>query len=66
MLHEKTVLLVLSLVLPPALYLALELVHVTMLLNPPGRSEGPGREDEGSLNTSSPEKTLNFNKPLLC
>lgn len=47
--------------LPPCLYLALKLVHVAMLLDPPGRSEGPSREDKWGLNTSSPEKTLNFN-----
>lgn len=46
MLHEKKVLLVSGLVSPPALYLALKLAHVTMLLNPPDRNEGPSREDK--------------------
>lgn len=37
--------------LPPGVYLTLKLVHVAMLLDPPGRGEGPGREDERSLST---------------
>lgn len=57
LLHQETVLLVPSLVLPSALYLALKILHVTVLLNTPDRSQGPSREDERCLREDN-EKSI--------
>lgn len=60
MLHQKTTLLLLNISGLSPLYLTLQIFHVALLLDPFGRSEGPGRENERSLNGR--EKMLNINQ----